>query len=209
MTEQIKDNLCPEMKREVWLLYLSSKKNIGLIPHDLNYFQTHFIGKPMGRRWKPPPVRITGKSKRLRDFAPWMHSVPVCSDKAKAYLEPIVGSDAEFLPLTRIKERPYYALNILRLMDCLDEEKSDIVFSSSEPKHILDIKTYSFVGDKLEDASIFRVPFPTSMVFVTRKFVDVVIANKLSGANFCDPSINCWNYVFGRTVANTVPGAID
>jgi hypothetical protein len=197
------------MNVDVWLLYLSNNKNLGLIPHDLNYFQTHFIGQPMAANWQPPPVTVSGKSKRLQDFVSWMYKAPVCSEKAKTCLEPVIGDYVEFLLLTHIKEKPYFAINVLKVVDCLDKDNSDLVYSSSEPGYIRNVETYGFIPDRLEHVPIFKVPLTVSSVFVTRDFVDVVINNKLWGAKFADPSINSWEYVFGRKSANTVPGVFD
>lgn len=196
------------MSPQIWLLYFGGKKKLSLIPHDLDYFKTHFIGKPMNQGWQPPPVTIHGKSLRLHDFIGWMSKAPVCSEKAKVNLEPVIGSFVEFLPLTELRGKPYYAMNVLKVVDCLDAARSEIDYFDHDPKRIMVINTFAFVPDRVENVPIFRVPQPTSHVFVTRKFIDVVIANKLSGASFADPSINCWNYVFGRTTANTVPGIL-
>ena len=183
---------------------------MSLIPHDLDYFQTHFIGKPMKQKWQPPPVTIHGKSLRLKDFIGWMTRSPVCSERARQCLEPVIGSFAEFLPLVELRGKPYYALNVLKMVDCLDLNRSEVVYFDHEPKRIMEINTYAFLPDRVEDVPVFKVPERQgSCVFVTQKFVDAVVANKLVGASFADPSINCWHYVFGKKAPNMVPNVLD
>ena len=197
------------MSSKTWLLYLGGKKKLSLIPHDLDYFKTHFVGQPMKHDWQPPPVTIHGKSLRLCDFVVWMAKAPVCSEKAKLSLEPVIGSFVEFLLLTELRGKPYYAMNVLKIVDCLDVARSEIDYFDHDPKRISAINTFAFLPDRVENVPIFRVPQPTSRVFVTQKFADVVVANKLVGASFADPSINCWDYVFGKREPNTVPGVLS
>src|SRR2546427_2089610 len=127
------------MKQSAWLLHLGNAKTLRLRPHDLDYFQTHFVGEAMATKWRPPPVTIQGKSKRLTDFVSWMHQAPVCSERAKDSLEPVIGDSVEFLRLVEIRGKPYYAINVLKLVDCLDWTGSRVTFSPSAPDRILDI----------------------------------------------------------------------
>jgi hypothetical protein len=72
------------MVSDIWILRSADSRNLSLKPGDLDYFQTHFVGVPMRENWKPPPLKIDGKSLRLRDFVSWMIGAPVISEKAKA-----------------------------------------------------------------------------------------------------------------------------
>jgi hypothetical protein len=197
------------MKSPIWLLYIGGKKRLTVTPHNLDYFQTHFVGKPMKKNWQTPPVEIRGKSLRLKDFVGWMTKAPVCSERAKHCLEPIIGEYAEFLPLIKIRGKMHYAINVVKMVDCLDLERSEISYFEHDPTRIMDIHTYKFLPERMEDLPIFKVPQQRgAVVFVTKKFVDIVVANKLVGASFADPSINCWEYVLGKREANTVPNVI-
>jgi hypothetical protein len=96
------------------------------------------------------------------------------------------------------------------MVDCLDLNRSEVVYFDHDPKRIMDIHTYAFLPNRVEDVPVFKVPERQgSGVFVTQKFVDAVIAKKLIGASFADPSINCWDYVFGKREPNTVPGVLS
>ena len=104
------------MPQNIWSLRSADKGNLSLIPHDLDYFQNHFVGKAMTEQWNPPPVKISGKSLRLRDFVSWMVQAPVISERAKVSLQPVLGEHVEFLPLLKLRGIPYYAVNVLELV---------------------------------------------------------------------------------------------
>jgi hypothetical protein len=174
----------------------------------LDYFQTHFVGHQMKQNWRRPPVEVRGKTLRLKDFVSWMFQVPVCSERAKLALEPIISHCAEFLPLILIRGINYYAINVVKVVNCLDKKRSEVAYYHN-PKKTMAIHSYVFLKNKIENVPIFKVPeLDGSTVFVTQKFVDVIIANKLTGVSFADPSINRWDYVFGKREPNTVAGVL-
>jgi hypothetical protein len=163
----------------------------------------------MLKGWEPPPVTVDGKSLRLRDFVSWMTAAPVVSEKAKQTLEPLIGEFVEFLPLTELRGQRYFAVNVLKFVDCLDQSASKIVYSPSQPKEILTVTTYGFIPTRLEAVPIFKLPNYTSVVLVRQPFVDVVVQSRLTGAKFADPSKNPWPAVLRRESCNVVPGVLE
>src|SRR2546425_5985240 len=110
------------MKKEdirVWKLTTDSNQDVNLRT-GIDYFQTHFVGESMQEGWTSPGIRISGRSKRLRDFLSWMSSAPVISEKAKDALEDLIRPYAEILPLIELRGKLYYAVNVLKTVDCLD-----------------------------------------------------------------------------------------
>jgi len=163
----------------------------------------------MKQNWRRPPAEVRGKTLRLKDFVGWMFQVPVCSERAKLALEPIISHCAEFLPLILIRGINYYAINVVKVVDCLDKKRSEVAYYDHNPKKIMAIHSYVFLKNKIENVPIFKVPeLDSSTVFVTQKFVDVIIANKLTGVSFADPSINRWDYVLGKREPNKVAGVL-
>lgn len=84
----------------IWRLHTKSNKYFSLIPHDLNYFRDHFNGSRMRDEWSAPPITIAGKSKKMADFVGWMICAPVMSERARAALEPILGTCVRFSHFT-------------------------------------------------------------------------------------------------------------
>ena len=180
------------MQQDIWILRSADKRNLSLIPSDLDYFQTHFIGQPMAERWNPPSLTIDGKALRLRDFVSWMIQAPVISDVARSALEPLVSKSVEFLPLIELRKKRYYAMNVLRLVDCLDRSESEILYSPDDPERILTINKFQFDRGRIISAPIFKIPDDPSCVFVMQAFIDAVIDSRLTGAKFADPTVNPW-----------------
>ena len=178
------------------------------IRSPIDYFQDNFIARRMGENWPQPDyIRIEGKSKRLRDFVCWMSSAPVLSKKAVAALEPLIGQHCEILPLIELRGKPYYALNVLTTVDCLDNAASDILYATDDPSHILAINSYKFIEDKLPlNIPIFKIPDDVGCVFVTRTFIDTVIQHGLRGASFEDPAVEPFGKIAKGQSLNVVDG---
>src|SRR6266404_3381978 len=91
----------------VWKLTTDSNRDLNLRT-EIDYFQTHFVGKSMRDDWQPPLLRISGKSKRLRDFVSWMSSAPVISANARQALEGLIAPYVEILPLIELRGNLYH-----------------------------------------------------------------------------------------------------
>src|SRR6266516_7649114 len=140
----------------VWKLIASSKRDLTLRT-EIDYFQTHFVSKSMIRDWQQPLLRISGHSQRLRDFVSWMSSAPVISANAKKGLEDLISPYVEILALLELRGKLYYAINVLKLVDCLDRERSDILYSPVDGG-ILQVRRSIFRTDRLLDVPIFKLP---------------------------------------------------
>ena len=192
--------------QQIWELCPSSKGYLTLIPDDLDYFQTHFIGKPMCHNWQTPPVEIYGKSLKLGDFIGWMLTAPVISEKAKRILEPFISPYVEFLPFIELRGKQFFALNVIELVDCLDKKKSTIRYAPDDPTYILSIGNFFFDAQRVKNVPIFKVAEYPKSVFVTHQFVELIVKNKLRGAAFADPSIEPFGRIMSGDPLNTVDG---
>jgi len=171
---------------------------------DLEYFQTHFSGEPMAKNWTPPPLTLLNKSKRLKDFISFALCAPTVSERAKAALEPLIGPFCEFLPLIRLKNVDYYAINVLLVVDCVDRENSRILYSPTDPERILTVSEYRFIKSRIPDAPIFKALAWTEP-FVRGDFVDCVIDNLLTNAVFRDPAVSALPLISRGQDVNVVP----
>lgn len=117
------------------------------------------------------------------DFPSLFADIPVLSERAVKVLRVLVEGNGELLPL-ECEDGNYFVLNVTRLIDALDERKSDIV-RFPDGKKILDIKEFVFVPSKLRNVDIFKLPQqPLGQVFVTDRFVKAVRDAGLLGINF-------------------------
>lgn len=165
-----------------------------VIRTNLEYFRNNFIGLPMHNHWVPPTLRIVGKSKRNRDFISWMLTAPVISERGKEALQLIIAPYVEFLPLIKLKNVQYFALNVTCLIECLDKARSDILYAPNN--EIQSIDKYYFIEDKIEQVPIFKVKEWPNDVFVTEPFIDQVHKFNLQGAEFVDPSKDPFDSIF-------------
>ena len=203
------------IRNSIWRLHICGNKYLGLIPHDLDYFQTHFVGKTMPEDWPPPPIELSGKSKKIPDFMSWMTSAPVISEKAKLALEPILNGYAQFLPFLDIKGKKFYAMNVTHVeTHLLDIEKSVILYSTAEPKVALMLKQAYFVEPLPSNLPpIFKITISTDDVlgeiFVTKKFAEIMIERKLTGLALADPQQNGLKLLMDGKSQNVVLGVIE
>lgn len=199
----------------VWRLFvMSGKKYLGLIPHDLGYFNYHFNGARMSSDWTLPPLSLSGKSKKLPDFVGWMRCAPVVSEKAMRALAPDLNEFVQFLPFHEIKGKKFYAMNVLHVEnDLLDLNKSEILFGSDELKRVLSLDRVTFASPLPGNLPpIFKVSVRGQVlgdIFVTRTFADLAIEHKLTGIALADPYQNPLKMVLAKMSMNVVPGVIE
>lgn len=203
------------MEDRIWRLHICGNKYLGLIPLDLDYFHAHFIGKPMPQEWSAPPVTVSGKSKKLPDFVSWMTKAPIVSERAKLALSPVVSDYVQFFPFHDVKGKKFYAMNVTHVeTEILDLERSEIAYSSTEPKVVLMIERAFFV-EKLPAnlPPIFKISIlPNEVegdVFVTKTFAEVAIEAKLTGIALADPQQDSFKSVLANKSQNVVPGIVE
>ncbi|MET4561959.1 hypothetical protein ABIA69_003129 [Lysinibacillus parviboronicapiens] len=78
----------------------------------------------------------------------------------------------------------FFALNILAVSDCFDEQKSEYNMTANDPKKIGRIKSIYFNYHKLGQEHIYRISIRPSMIVVSEAFVEGYRNNKLKGLLF-------------------------
>lgn len=198
------------MQGSIWRLLVGGKKHLGLIPHELAYFNSHFMGQPMPVSWKPPPAEIDGKSKKAADFIDWVRGAPVLSKKAVDVLGPVVGASAQFLPFHDIKGKPYFAMNVVALESgLLVESQSDILYTSGEPRRLLKLKKAAFAADAKPKSPMFKVSLHGDVwddIFVTEPFAQAIVSHALTGVALADPMSDPMDFILAGKSPNVVPG---
>lgn len=191
----------------IWRFTIESgNKYLELIPHDLCYFDGKFIGQLMNVDWElPPPIKISGKSKKLPDFVGWMTKCPVVSERAKNILEPIIGQHVQFLPFYDIREKKYFVMNVITLLDdVLDMERSDVFYAAGILVGVR--KAFFKIMQSKLLPPIFKLSIDPSIIYVTAPFVQAVIDNKLTGAAMADPKKDALEFILKKQTSNIVIG---
>jgi len=145
----------------------------------------------MQHDWCAPKFSIIRPSKPVRDFVSWTLAAPIVTQRSKDSLEPIIGEFVEFLPFATIRSKILYAVNVIKLIDCLDLERSELTYVPEEPGRVIFASKYVFNKEKVRSVPIFKVP-QSLHIFVSDVFADVVVNAKLTGAGFDDPENILW-----------------
>jgi hypothetical protein len=146
-----------------------------------------FDGMPMSGSWSPPGVNVlaegAGAERPAGDFPSLGGYAPVFSRRAAEALEDLLGDGGELLPLDA-RDGPYLVYNVTRVLDALDEDRSEIRrFRSSD--RIMNIERYHLLPEQIGDAAIFKLSqIPRMHTFVTDRFVHQVHDAGLTGFSF-------------------------
>lgn len=128
-------------------------------------------------KWKR--LTVTGKLPSGFDFTMINCLDPIFSSRAALALEDQLRSNGELLPVSCGTEELWY-FNTLRVADILDRDKSGITWL----KHgitAIEIDPYVFHESLVSDLSIFRIPEQPARVFITHKFLNYSIENRITG----------------------------
>jgi hypothetical protein len=174
-------------------------------PESATTFE-NFSGHSMPDDWELPPLEILGKSKKLGDFVGWRLDIPVVSERAKAVLQPLLGDDVQFLRFHDLRNKPYYAMNVLRIEDYMDNERSSGQRLSDGT--LFTYHRYAFKDSLPDDLPpIFKVT-SSSSVFVSRRFAEAIVSNRLTGACLQDPSKSGITLIASGQPLNVYPGLV-
>lgn len=160
---------------DFYMLHGRTDKSCVLRPLDVDYFQDHFTGRKMASGWKPENFEVAKKSLPVRDCIPWFLGAPVFSEKACEALAELLGDSVEFLPLTRAKSKELFAVNVLRSESCI--ARAERVGKNLRFPLVIDRERWS-------GAPMFKPTEDNTMVLVSRRFVDAVLSQKLTGFVF-------------------------
>lgn len=181
----------------IWKLHVRDNY-CGFIPHDLRFFYDRFRCQSLAESWERPPATIDGKSKPLPDFAGWVTSAPLVSERAADLINDLAADDVELLPFHPLKGKPYWVMNVLRCEDFIDGNRSN--FEIANERFIFREELPSQLPP------IFKCPEWMGDVFVSKQFAEMIVANKLRGAALADPGEPTFPLILSRSEINRYPG---
>lgn len=144
-----------------------------------------FDGRTKKEIWDTPKVLRLEPEKMLPlSDAPGLYAhLPVFNKRAIKILSRLIENDTEILPLEN-NEDEFFAINVLKVLDCIDYNKSEFK-TFSDGKRIMRFIRYSFIPCRLDDCNIFKIiDEKISRPFVTDCFRDEVISSNLKGFIF-------------------------
>lgn len=146
-----------------------------------------FDGTPMAQSWSPVRITVLREGPGEEDLPPSdfpaLGRIPVFSARAADALAGLLEGRGELLPLD-YDDGEYYAFNVTRLSDALDETRSELEYFESSGR-IMDIARYEFIPERLVTETIFKLPqIPEMYEYVTDVFVGRVEERGLTGFVF-------------------------
>lgn len=163
------------------------------------YWREHFNGGLLPEDWVAPEHWIRNLSCKPSDCISATMPGPLLSERAVGVFQSIAPGCAEYRFFTRIKEKPYYVMNVLAIQDILDAEKSE-----SSPGGI---RKYAFKRNP--DAPLFKLPGHfLGAVLCTDVIPSAVVENKLTGFGFRDPAIAEFRDLYFGRDTNCYPGVL-
>lgn len=160
-------------------------KEIGFVEEsDWEYFnQYEYDGHSLKSEWRLMEVEIEKSKKELGDIPGLGADYIVVNDKALKAIVDVAKNFIEILPL-KCKEETYNLINILRVVDCLDLEKTKYkLFKACD--EIQSIQKYSLKKEMVENEVIFKMDkYITGYIFVTDIFKKTIEENNISGLKF-------------------------
>jgi hypothetical protein len=143
-------------------------------------------GRPQLPTWSPIRMKIVrvDEGRRLRETdSPWLggHALILRRRAVEAIL-PLLHGNGEVLPLACADE--LYVFNPTNLIDCLDDEKSDLV-RFKDGNAIMRISKHVFRRERIVGVDAFKIPnLRVSPLFVTDAFVEKWKAAGLTGVEW-------------------------
>jgi hypothetical protein len=147
----------------------------------------HFDGHPLA----PPPdaLRVEvvkeGQTLPAGDFPGLTSHIPVFSRRSAAALDEILDAAGQMIPLRcESCADEYVAVNVTRLVDALDERRSEVKRYRSSGR-IMRILHYAFLRERVAGMEVFKIPQTVLQeVYVSEAFVERVAGRSLQGFVF-------------------------
>lgn len=167
------------MNSEIYKLACTSKGHPYVLSGALpvGYFEQFFNGHLLPEDWQPPEHSIHGERNKRADIIAWKESLPLLSERAVEIFGSLAPGCAEYRLFTKIKSEPFFVINVLAAED-----------SSVSPPIF-------------KPRGRFYEP-----VLVTRAIPAAVVAEKLIGFQFRNPSVSETRALFHNENVNVFPG---
>ena len=141
-----------------------------------------FKGQPIAHEWQPIEVTFLPDDQRLRGDFIFSPGLIIFNQRALDVLHPLIAGCVEVLPLI-CKTATLYAMNVIKVIDCLDHAQSRFVYFSDGG--IMRVEQYVFKAGCIGDTHLFKIPEQIRhRVYGSDTFKAAVERNHLQGMLF-------------------------
>ena len=145
-------------------------------------------GESVADRWKPLLLKIWKKGKTLpsADFPSFELYTLIANERGWQALRPLIEKAVEALPILHPSGKPYYVLNVTRIIDCLFLDKCETNRLPNDPDaYFSSIYTYAFDENTVRDEHLFRCPQMKELeIYASSELKNSVERNGLTGLRF-------------------------
>lgn len=146
-----------------------------------------FQGSPLVENWRPVRVErgpIDDFHPALPSDFPWLTGCELIMRRRAVFaLRDMLEAGGEILPLATDDGIALFALNVTRVLDALDEERS-VVKRFPDSDGVMSIDEYVFHEDVVRDVPFFKLPHYGSQIYVGEPFRQRVLEAGLVGLEF-------------------------
>lgn len=145
-----------------------------------------FNGSSRAAGWKPiSVVRVVHNERPLKPAdIPWSSSSElVMRTRAVIALRDMLEAGGEILPLSTVDDVKLYVLNVTRVLDALDEQRS-ILERYDDTGEIMFIRAAAFHEHMVRGVPFFKLPRYGSALYIGEPFRQRVLAAGLTGLDF-------------------------
>ena len=169
---------------KIWKLDCDVDNYENLMLEDMDLELLHsFDGRSIRDKWEP--LNVKRMYNRKFSNTPGLAShIPIFDNIAVEVLKEYLDENVEILPLI-CDDKMFYAINVVNVQDCIDYSKSKYI-CFRDGTRIMRFMKYSFDEIKVQNVGhIFKLKDePLKCPFVSDRFRETVIENKLQGFKF-------------------------
>jgi hypothetical protein len=159
------------------------------LDQDKQMFDMFTLGRSIVHEWKPPTLILADPEQQHLtppDFPALEFHFLIASERAWSVLRPHIGRAVEVLPINHPSGKPFVALNVTRVIDCLvvDRCKTNRLLGDPNP-YFSKIFTYAFNEEVVRHEHLFRCPQMKAFeIYGSAELKQLVQENKLIGLQF-------------------------
>jgi hypothetical protein len=134
------------------------------------------------------------KQVALSDHLANLDYMAVVSARLKEFIEAQKPKHIEYLKVSIVNhkdrpiEEPYHIVNPLAVIDCIDKQRSEIVWNELDPEAISGLLSLKLLVDRIDpELVLFRPKHLPHRIFARRDFAEAVAAGGFTGLYFMEP----------------------
>jgi hypothetical protein len=148
-------------------------------------------GTPRLSSWNPPSIYVEKPELERGNFAHlWGFGGFVVDTHAREVLRSILEDTCELLPFLPHEEEVFHKMNVLKMVDCLDMERTKWRINKATGQKSFQIEEFHFSPERFSESTLFKLPKDPALLTITGlgdpklEFKSIVEREGLTGLRF-------------------------